>query len=261
MINHARTLLLNRNGAARPSCDFFLEEYVPTSFSAIALPDYLKTIYNLLVGEAADDAWANLRMRQYTTILHATEFSSYVLELDDRVTYLRTRSTLNETETRAATPLNMFSESAYVLGTLTPSIGQPRLLYDWKVEMTSSSTVTTRDLRTRAITLADVVVTEGLSNLISLAGQPDLYVRLENPVSGSSWQVSVFASPSQDLATLVSNLKSTGGSTLGRLFGTGTAPYSTFKELWNNHPFLSYQLSGLLLAFVYRLEELRIGQT
>jgi hypothetical protein len=259
MINHARTLLLNRNGASRPPADFFLEEYVPASFAALTLPGYLKTIYNTLVGETADDAWANFRMRQYTTILHSTEFASYALTLDERITYLRTRSTLNEIETRVVTPLNILAGSAYILGTILPSISQPRLLYEWKMEMTSSSTVTIRDLRTGAESAAEVTVTEGLSNLIGLTGQSDLYVRLENPVVGAAWKISVFASPLQDLTTLVNSLRQTGGATLGRLFSTSVAPYNTFKELWDKHPFLSYQLSGLLLAFIYRAEEIRVG--
>lgn len=259
MINHARTLLLNRSGASRPPFDFFLEEYVSPDFSVLKLPDYLKTLYNTLVGEFSDDAWANFRMRQYTTILHSTEFASYVLALDDRVTYLHTRSTLDDIETIVITPLNLLAGTAYVMGTLAPSIGQPRLLYEWGVEMTSSYTAVTRDLRTGRESTESVTTVEGLSNAIPLVGQQQMSIKLENPVSGSAWRISAFANPPQELTALVSNLRQTGGATLGRLFGTGVAPYVTFKELWDKHPFLSYQLSGLLLAFIYRVEDVRVG--
>jgi len=260
MINHARTLLLNRSGASRPPADFFLEEYVSPDFARLELPDYLQTLHHALVGENADDAWANFRMRQYTTLLHATEFASYVLDLDSRVTYLRENSTLDDIETRTAVPLNGLAGTAYILGTLEPSSGQPRLLYEWTVEMVMPLLARSKDLRTGTIQDTVITVADSLSSAIALAGQQDLNVKVEDPVQNAAWKVSVFAEPPSDLSALMDTLKQTGGATLGRLFA-GASPYDTFKELWERHPFLSYQLSGLLLAFIYRAEGARVGDT
>jgi hypothetical protein len=43
------------------------------------------------------------------------------------------------------------------------------------------------------------------------------------------------------------------------LFGVEPAePYATFKNVWFDHPLPAYKLAGLTLAFIYRLEEVRL---
>jgi len=260
MINHVRTLLLNRSGSERPGADYFLEEYVPPAFGALELPTYLQTLHDALVGAGADDAWANFRMRQYTTVLHATEFVAYVLDLDSRVTYLRERSTLDTVAETEVTGLNVFATTTHNVGSLAPSANQPRLLYEWNVQMLTPLQARTTDLRTGESADRTLSVTNGLSSPVVMAGQESLGIMIENPVIDAAWKVSSFAPPPQDLSSLMAQLRVTGGATLARLFA-GDEPYATFKELWEKNAVFAYQLSGLLLAFAYRAEDIRVGET
>src|SRR5512137_2784346 len=87
MINHARTLLLNKDGNKRPGADFYLEEFVDPSFRALSYSQELTELRAVLVGRSPDDGYLNFRLRQYMTLLDSTEFVSYVTALDKRITY------------------------------------------------------------------------------------------------------------------------------------------------------------------------------
>ena len=87
MINHVRTLLLNRgrDGTPRTSPG---EEYVPPTFAPRALTTPLRTAFTTLYGGDPDRLMLNYRLRQLTALLHSTELEEYVLAKDPRVTYL-----------------------------------------------------------------------------------------------------------------------------------------------------------------------------
>ena len=133
MINQGRTLLLNRDGFNRPLPTYFLEEYVDPLFKALSIPAELQSVYEVLVGTLADNAYANFRMRQYMLILHSTEFAEYVTALDPRVTYLEDRTAVD----------TLFSSSAAALNNLATPIpvsfsGQPRASTPSRVSATAT---------------------------------------------------------------------------------------------------------------------------
>jgi len=71
------------------------------------------------------------------------------------------------------------------------------------------------------------------------------------------WLVDIRARPPAAITTILPVLELLGESTFLNLFGAATVePYTTFKNLWFDHPIAAYKLSGLVLAFIYRCNEI-----
>lgn len=87
MINHFRTLLLNRSGEEAGVSAHLGDEYVPTWYRAVPLPSYLTSVRRLLFGAAPDRVYLNYRVRQCLSLMHSSELAEFVTHLDSRITY------------------------------------------------------------------------------------------------------------------------------------------------------------------------------
>lgn len=260
MINHARTLLLNANGSSRPLPTFFLEEYIDPKYGALLLPMYLNQARAPLFGTDADDAYKNYVMRVCTTVLHSTEFASYVYAMDPRVTYLNRPSVAGLRTSVTAAPANDLAKggAAEVIG--IPSAVPQRAQWDWDIEVLSGGPVSFSVQVSRrqpyAKQLFTVNFADGYSDLVPLPGQNQMYFRFKTNIAvGMLWTATAFILPVVDLDALVQACEKNGDAA-GQLFGN-TEPYKTFGELWKKHVYLNYKLSGYLLAIAYRMEEVR----
>ncbi len=261
MINHARTLLLNESGANRPTPGF-LEEFIDPSFAPVTVPNYIARIQKVLFGENSDSAFRNATVHALMAILHSTEFVDYVKALDSRTTYLNHQSVAQRTSQTSVAKISTTVNTGIVLGDAECHIGNPRVEWLWHVTVISGGpsafTVNVRWEQGRKEQLYEVAYADGQSELIPLIGQPRLFFKIVNGMlSGEHWAVSLSAVPAVELFSLVSSLKKLGSGTLGKLFPR-TAPYTVFEKLWRSHPEISYKLSGLLLALIYQIEEIRI---
>lgn len=261
MINQARTLLLNRSGAEQPSPSFFLQEYVDPLFTPITLPSFLVRSYNVLVGANADDAFANFRMWQYMHILHSTDFAEYVYALDPRVTYLNDRSIVDSQYLPVVTPLTPSAQGIpfYVQGQAGLA-GANQLLFQWNIEVINGLVVRTTDLRTNAFVDTIVTILNNLTSPIALAGQKTMSVQIGAPAPlpvGATWTLQTLAQPNFDLSSIIDQLKVIGDDSLYELFGRNVPPYNTFRQVWEKEADQHYQLSGYLLAHIYRVNEVR----
>lgn len=258
MINHGRTLLLNKSGATRPHADFFLEEYVDPDFRPLQLPGFLSAARRVLIGDA-DDAFSNFRLAQFVDLLHSTEFVSYLTALDPRITYRNKRSILDENYDGQANALNDEADIPVAFeGEISSSPASPRLWYQWDVEVLDGVTVRSR-FGTQVFE-ETVTIENNLTSLIHLAGQKAYGFRLavaSLPV-GAHWYMSKLLRPNADVVDLLGPLELLGDEVISQLFGTAE-PYKTFKQLWDRHGYISYRLSGFLLAYIYRVEEVRLG--
>lgn len=259
MINAARTLLLNRDGNTRPPASYFLEEYVDPSYRALTLPSYLRASYGALIGNA-DDAYANFRLWQYMRILHSTEFASYALALDPRVTYLHDRSVVNtgfEASYEPVTPPAV-GPRIFFVGSVAPNPAAPKLAHTWLLEAGGALLLRVTDVSTGKFADNALTFTSELSSLVPLTGETDFFLRITGsslPV-GAKWLISAFASPVGDLSELEARLRQV---SVTDAFFPYREPFLTFKKLWEAHPFLQYRLSGFLLAHIYGVEEVRLN--
>lgn len=81
---------------------------------------------------------------------------------------------------------------------------------------------------------------------------------LPQGVDTAKWVVTARANPSPAITSLLPILEILGEPLFLDLFGVAPVePYATFKNLWFDHPLAAYRLAGLVLAFIYRAEELR----
>jgi len=263
MINHARTLLLNSDGATRPNPSYFLEEYVDPKFSALQLPDYLaRARASLFDPKSADEAYKNFVMRACMSILHSTEFAEYVYALDPRVTYLNRPSVAMTPEEAVTTPLNDLAKTGRAEMVGSGSQVPQRIMWDWDVEVLSggpvaySVQVTLRTPYQRQV--YSVNFDDGHSDLVPLPGQTQLFFRFQDAISvGMSWEASLFSMQKLNLDAIMQGFESS-GSAADQLFGN-QEPYKTFGELWRKHVYLNYKMSGYLLAVIYRMEEVRVN--
>lgn len=82
----------------------------------------------------------------------------------------------------------------------------------------------------------------------------------ENQTSGlvARWFVETKATPDPILPIAISALEMMGEPASLELFGfDNKEPYLTFKNLWFDHPLPTHRLAGIVLALIYRTEELR----
>jgi len=260
MINHGRTLLLNKPGAFRPAPTFFLEEYVPESFSGLNLPGYLITIRNVLMGDGSDDAFENFRLWQFMKLIHATEFEAYLTALDPRITYLTDRSIVETKNTYTASPSNVQAQAVPIFFVGDPSYSSaiPRLEKAWEVTVTSALEVKSVNLKDGAVREVVVDIVEGLTSPITLAGEKDFSMRIQaDPLpADAKWLVQTFSAPHGDVLELLDPLSRLGSAVLFNLFDS-SEPYKSFRDLWEKHFQVHYRLAGIILAWIYRAEEVR----
>jgi hypothetical protein len=74
----------------------------------------------------------------------------------------------------------------------------------------------------------------------------------------AQWLVETRVNPAPLLTTAMSSIEMLGEPVYLEIFGVeANEPYATFKNLWFDHPLPAYRLSGIVLALIYRTEELR----
>lgn len=86
MINHARTLLLNRTSSTYVPGKLG-EEYIPPGYEAVTLPTSVATAKNIIFGVDPDPEFVNFRLWELLSLIHNTELAEFVYALDPRVTY------------------------------------------------------------------------------------------------------------------------------------------------------------------------------
>jgi hypothetical protein len=258
MINHARTLLLNVAGSSSQSSDNG-EEYIPPSFAPLRLPTYLQTPHNVLFGTAPDRYFLNFRARELLQLLHLTELAEFVYALDPRVTYWpETTAKFFGPAAKIsidASSLNSHSQ-LFISGDDAADLGGGKSQREYVI-VVSGSNAETRLVTTGDTSSTPLVLTDAASQPIPLPKSP-LSFRLVNAADGDTWTVITVARPAPAITTLLPILELLGEPVFLELFGVNPAePYATFKNLWFDHPNAAYRLGGLLLAMIYRTNEVR----
>ena len=114
MINHGRTLLLNQARAATHYTDPGYE-YVSPDYKPARLPETLKNIRTILFGSTPDNYFLNFRAQELLSYIHSSDLSTFLTDLDPRITYWPRES-------------NLFFAPARKRVTITQSFGAPQRL-------------------------------------------------------------------------------------------------------------------------------------
>jgi hypothetical protein len=97
------------------------------------------------------------------------------------------------------------------------------------------------------------------TNILPLMERPVSPVPAAISSADAKWVINMQANPSPAITTLLPALELVGEPVFLELFGVSSVePYTTFKNLWFDHPLPNYRLAGLTLAFIYRAEEQRL---
>lgn len=288
MINHAYTLLRNAPGdLADP-----WSEFSPPGFRPVVLDAALTAVRNVLFGTNPDAFHLNYRLRQYMTILHASDFADHVVAFDSRVTYwpfdspAELRFGAFATGFRDAPPLEVIGDpppaddatgrsiftwrAAIVAGGGEPIAWWPLSPFpfhqplnappdgssEFSMNIMAASTTNQPPPTTRTA----LVFTAGYSSPTPLIGST-MAIRAPASVKlDDAWDIVAFSRPDRDIAVVVDNLESLGSATLGRLFSTTTEPNRSHAELWRSSRQVPDRLVGALLALIWRTEESRTGK-
>lgn len=261
MLNHARTLLINVDGATSPGPSFFGEEFVPTTFRPLdPLPTYLNLIRERLFGSRPDRSMLNYRAWQFMRILHSMDLEQFVLDLDSRVTYVDSlRTDLFTPETYVPLVNQIAGETAELFiqsGPESPDIvGQVRHRY--KVDVLSTTTVAvTQQSLPQGQVISEFTLTDGISERIVL-GDSGYGFLLSTKFPSAEWTVEIFNRPTFDLGQIALSLETVGDPVLVQLFGVAPEePFTTFRNLWNDSNEVPWKLGGFLLAVIYRMDEI-----
>lgn len=91
---------------------------------------------------------------------------------------------------------------------------------------------------------------------LQMRGRPRLASTFPTGEGIARWRITVRANPAPVVAN-ISTLELLGEPLFLELFGVADVePYATFKNLWFDHPLPPYRLGGLVLALIYRTNEL-----
>jgi len=256
MPNQGRTLLLNLSGETQPTATFIGAEYVSPYFRPVQLTSGLLNVRRALFGSNADAAGLNYSLWQYMRIVHSTEYASYVTALDSRITYLTSDSLVDYSYGEAYTPDD---KALRFVG--DPELGNAdgKLMTSWNVSLVGSS-VTIQNLQSNNSTSTTVTLTEGLTQFIPMPDYPGLKVQINTAIGSDTWLVDYTGKPQSEMDPInrAAQVASVGVAAFEDLFPR-RAPFNLFRQLWEQHTEFTYKMSGVLLAMMYRTNELRVN--
>ena len=258
MINHARTLLLNR-GPDGFGFDFPGEEYVPDDFKPRQLTPSLRFVHQSLFGTSPDRLFLNYRLRRIMSLLHSTELGEFVTRFDSRITYLP----LNRTDmfdtlfNPVVTSITGWAGATYLSGQSTANDGLGKAQFEWKLTVTAADTLQIVT-QTSPITTTEAAYTAEnmLSSRIALPGT-DITFRFQDAPVGTTWIITANARPVTPFSDVMSQLVSSfGDAGVSNIFPPlPIEPMKTFYAIWRKHQLAAYRYSALLLAVIERINE------
>ena len=254
MINHARCLLVNQSANVQAPDGCPGEELIDPSFTAVTLPTYLQQIRTILFGGNPDRCMLNYRAAQLLGLVGATELQQYVVAFDPRLTYPSATDLLSD---GAFNPrvITYGGDAVAIQG--EPSVPDQwgRCYFEFDLTLTGSTVQLTEQSPEQQNRFCSVTFADGLSSAVPLG---DSGYSILVPQNGQAWKVTCFNRPQWDMGQLVPALEIIGEAVLLQLFGVKpTGSYKSFYDCWSLHKSYAYRLAAIVMALVYRTEEIR----
>jgi hypothetical protein len=254
LINHVRTLLLNRRREGHRLTEAG-EEYIPAEYVPKTLTAALRLIHSSLFGGNPDRLFLNYRMRQIMQLIHATPLAGDLLVDDPRITYLPFKDDFFDGVFRThvvqiagtARQFDIIGEHVSNMGT-----GLSRQVWDVIVEADDEVTVVKR--RGVVTTAVTSVVDDSPVELIGSG----LRLFLHGAEEGTQLRIESFARPAFDVATVLSGTAAVlGQHGIDDIFPPiATGPVAVWKRIWNDHPDAMMKFAAMLLATAYRTAQM-----
>lgn len=274
MINHVRTLLLNRTARAGGlASDTPGAEYVPADYTPIRVPPALDDVRRAFLPDGLSSYQINFRLLGLMKLLHMPELEKYTLLLDPRYTYVFADNHMAALRDAAVTvdrwaygdcdvtmSYNHFNARRWTHGVDTMKWCVTHFsTYGNSVDIACDG----KKLQRLPIEMKGTA-----STYIPLV--PDyLYVRFE-AVSGmlsGQFRFDVTYQPAMplDIIGTLAELTSLDNRTdlLGTVFVPWPAQQDTLDalhDLWRYSPEAGVRFGAMLLAYAFRCERIRVGQ-
>lgn len=115
------------------------------------------------------------------------------------------------------------------------------------------------DAQTESTYLFKNIALERGSDLLQLRTRLPALKIVDEQIVIAEWLLQLYAKPTSAVAVCLPKLDFLGEPFYLELFGVGNSvePYTTFKNIWFNHPSPAYRLAAFTLAIIYRTNELR----
>lgn len=139
---------------------------------------------------------------------------------------------------------------------------QPVLFPETNVTAVSSDVELAAPTGRIATEVDNTLITENFNGFDELALEAPIGLNIGDLYDViARWYVIFRAYPQPAIVTTLNELQKLGEPPFIELFGVDPQePFSTFKNLWFDHPLAVYKMIGLTLGLIYRTEALRNGQ-
>lgn len=273
MINHARSLLLNKPNNGTISVGSYGQEYVPPLYATVTGDTALEAAHAILFGSNPDDFTLNYRLVQYMQLLHSPATESDILALDSRYTYrfvapidTKLESVAIITQAEAALNLNLVGNFVGddALGRNMINIDITAVTDNGEF---SGAVLVVKNGQTIFTATSDFAGfgPTGDTDIptVKISALPDLYLNFIWPSSPNSpaankWHVELKARPSRTLPAIAAQL--TGNASLIRGLGADFAALAPYKAAVVNTTSTLGKFNYALNLVVQRAELLRQKQ-
>lgn len=273
MINHIRTLLLNRSAAqAGVESGTPGAEYIPAEFRPIDLPPAMADVRALLFPRSAGSYQEHCLLAYIMRLLHTPDMTPYTLRLDPRYTYrfdadyvLGLRDAAVSSVTTESQDCNTAVQLRQLASRKVPGVGQT---LQWAITHTPEMGARIRVQYSTAATQEFPVSFSGTSSQ-DFTLVPDALtfrLRASGDVMRGSFTTNVECALPVELrlSTVVAGLErlDRSAAVTGWLFEPWSPHAVTLTDLqtvWRYAPERSVRLSAAFLAYAWQCERLRLG--
>lgn len=262
MINHCRTLLMNKPGG-KQALDELGEEAIPSTFRGQELPSWLKSYWEAIFGSQPEPTYLNFQVDRLLKIIHASPYSDYLLRFDKRLTYDPNETSVFATFNYGISFGKTIASSNLIdiapVGSFNADLSKGLMTWLWTIQLTNG-VITVTETRTQNSSTANIFSGTNVSELVDMPEKKDFKLRLQmldnNP---ANWNATAFlkltVKPEIDLIDVITKLENI-NTYASQLFGTSRSePFVTFENLWKSDIAIN-RLIGIILAIVYRMHEL-----
>lgn len=248
--------------------DDFFRGRVTTEVTKISGIDYAQL--NLVGTAKPDNAKGRAYFEYLLRILENTETTAIAQLVpifggtDERVVSWRVPAP-SSLQMRAARP-TMAQTTANLganLGISEPSpVPDTQLLFQLSLNQAAIDLLATEDpfpFKTESL-----FATRGIALETNLALKLNSTLPLNTPQLSDAlaeWRLKVYAKPDSAISVCLPKLELLGEPFYLELFDVdnATEPYTTFKNIWFDHPLPAYRLGAFVLAMIYRMNSARVG--